>query len=242
MKPIFPMPDPTTLFNYIHHSNKIEHEDITLADISDTFTKKAFLPIPQAAGHIDAIKFAIDLASEADFPARHAIQWETPTKAMTNLYWLKDIQKKIMKPIAEHATRFGIGQTLKICDCGPFRLFTRQMGMERPLPDPNRLESLLHSWYRRIGEFHLSIADQLHNPSYDLLMKIEATAWKAHLQLQCIHPWVDGTGRASRLVENTLRLRWGLPWKIIASNTTQQYVKKIIDYEDGPEWQQLLNA
>lgn len=43
-----------------------------------------------------------------------------------------------------------------------------------------------------------------------------------HVWLLCIHPWVDGNGRTSRLVWNMLRLAKGVPWLVPSSKPIQR--------------------
>jgi Fic family protein len=248
MTPQFPPPSQPLLFSFIVESTLIEREEINAGDVMKTFRREALHP--SAAGHFSAIRYAVDLAKKPDFPARHSAQWETVSKADTNLYWLRDLHKKLMTPSAEYGEAYLNPNYIKRSDCGPFRLTERTMvGLDkyqniipRPLPKPTDINKLMHHWLKTIGEFHLKISAVLRRPSTSDLKQIEDMAWKAHLQLQCIHPWTDGTGRSARLVENLLRLRWGLPWKIITHKEAIWYVKQITDYEDSPEWQGILKT
>jgi Fic family protein len=242
MKPIFPMPDVQKLYLFIHHSNAIEHETTSIADIDQTFKRTAIWPNPLAGGHIEAVGYALDLASKEEFPAKHPIQFSTVAQSTINLYWLRDLQKKIMLPIAEHAKSMYDKNAIRVQDCGPYRLHPRRIGMNRMMPPPHLIEKLLQRWYSDIGQFHLSVVGKVHRPSREILLAVDAMALKAHIQLQCIHPWVDGTGRSARLLENILRLRWGLPWKNPDQNEAQKYVREISTYEDGPEWQSILKS
>ncbi len=248
MKPQFPPPSQPTLFAFIIESTRIEREEITPNEVSLTFKREQHHP--SAAGHFSAIKYAVELAQRNDFPSKHPSQWETPAKAHTNLYWLRDLHKKLMTPTADYGVMMANPNYIKKADCGNYRLSERQMvsmtpdgnTLVRQMPKATDLGKLLHLWYKQIGEFHQSISAVLHRPSPADLQRIEDMAWKAHLQLQCIHPWTDGTGRSARIVENILRLRWGLAWKTIMERDKVKYIQQIMAYEDGPEWQGILKS
>ena len=248
MAPQFPMPPHQTLFAFVLESTLTEREDISPGEVISTFERRTLHP--SAAGHFSAIKYGIDLAKREDFPARHPVQWETIAKADTNTYWLRDIHKKLMIPSAEYGEIYMNPHFIKRKDCGPYRLNERTLAgiddhqsiVGRPLPRPTDISKLIHIWYKTIGQFHLQISAVLRRPSPADLRKIEEMAWKAHLQLQCIHPWTDGTGRSARIIENILRLRWGLPWKPCDHKEVVSYIAQIKTYEDGPEWQTILKS
>lgn len=248
MTPVFPIPQHPMLVAYIVESTRLEREEITPAEVVATFKREALHP--SAAGHFSAINHVLKLAQNRDFPARHPTQWETPTKADTNLHWLRELHKKLMTPSATYGEMYLNPNYIQRKDCGPYRLTPRELtGLDRyqniiprPLPKPTDLTKLMQHWLKTIGEFHLKIAPKLNRPSMSDLKQIEDMAWKAHLQLQCIHPWTDGTGRSARLVENALRLRWGLPWKTISEKDKVKYVHQIAEYEDGTEWQTILKT
>lgn len=59
----------------------------------------------------------------------------------------------------------------------------------------------------------------------------EDFCWEVHHYFECVHPFVDGNGRAGRLVLNGLRLRQGLPWLTINEGEEQQrYYRAIQRY------------
>lgn len=246
MTPAFPPPSQPVLINFIVESTLMEKEEISHGDVMRTLNRESLHP--SAAGHFSAIHYAVEQAKKTDFPARHQSQWETPAKADVNLYWLRELHKKLMTPSAQYGETYLNPNYIQRKDCGPYRLTERTMlGIDeslsiapRPLPKPTDIPKLMQHWYRSIGEFHLNISAVLRRPSMTDLKAIEDAAWKAHLQLQCIHPWTDGTGRSARIVENLLRLRWGLPWKTFQSKHMTSYVKAITNYEDGPEWKTIL--
>ena len=62
---------------------------------------------------------------------------------------------------------------------------------------------------------------------------LEAFAWRIHHEFECVHPFVDGNGRAGRLLLNALRLDAGLPWLTVHPGDEQQeYYRAIRRYRD----------
>lgn len=61
----------------------------------------------------------------------------------------------------------------------------------------------------------------------------EAFAWRIHHEFECVHPFVDGNGRAGRLLLNALRLDAGLPWLTVHPGDEQhEYYRAIRRYRD----------
>jgi hypothetical protein len=238
MKAIFPRPAQPQLFHFIMQNNLMEHIEIGMDDINKTLERKWISPY--VAGHLSSINYLYELLNDPLFPAKDNLQWANSEKSHENLYWLRNIHQKLTKPIVDYFFKMAQTPPFSEKDCGTYRLNTRVLAMRRPLPKPTTIKPLMHLWYQQIGTFHLSILSKLKNPDKKLLLQIEENSLKAHIQLQCIHPFVDGTGRSARLVENLLRLRWGLPWKNIEAKNKQKYVNQIMEYEDGPEWQSIL--
>jgi hypothetical protein len=242
MKVVFPMPHRHTLFEFIFHSTHLEHIYLSLNEISQTFDKKDYSAY--AAGHFSAINFGLTkLSADPMWPVSNALQFASESKALGYLQWLKDLHKKLMLPIAEQGDPLAVdGQNITPPDCGNYRTQPRLIGFNRRLPKPTCIPKLLHLWLSDLGRFHLQLPKTL-KPSKDTISQTTTKAYQLGLQLQCIKPFIDGSGRVSRLVENFLRLRWGLPWKIISKDESLPYVQDIMNFEDSPEWQeQLKNA
>lgn len=237
---IFPKPGQDTIINFIVETTTIERLLITPTDVANTLIKKEINPA--VAGQLVAISSGLKMVADWRWPAQHAIQFESEAKSDTNLYWLRDLHKHIMTPFTKFADELQQTVAYPLADCGRYRLGHLKVGMDRWMPKPTSLTSLMHLWHQTVGNFHLKVANQLHRPSNQLLQQLADAAWKAHLQLVCIHPYSDGTGMTARIVENLLRLRWGLPWKVIKKDDVMNYIHQIAEYEDGPEWQDILKA
>ena len=264
MKAVYPTPNEALLFNFIHHSNALEHINVPIDDIVQTKNRTGFNPA--AAGHFKALAYIFrDLLTNDRWPCNHVVEFENPAKSHTNLYWLREIHKRLMEPFTGDPAEAGVkpmpkgaltdavarGTTtvnrtldrssgMNINDCGNYRLTPHVVGGYRQMPSPILIQPLLHKWFAKLGTFHLSVRDKVAHPDTNTLAQCVQMADYLALQIQTIHPFVDGSARVSRLVENALRLRWGIPWKITLKDDAISYVQKIMKYEDGPEWRSTL--
>ena len=67
--------------------------------------------------------------------------------------------------------------------------------------------------------------------------RIEWWCWQVHDWYETIHPFVDGNGRTGRLILNSMRLRYGLPWLVVHQGHEQQrYYEHIRRWQNGPNW------
>lgn len=66
---------------------------------------------------------------------------------------------------------------------------------------------------------------------------VEQWTWQTHFEFECVHPFTDGNGRTGRLILNSLRLRYGLPWLVVHHGEEQQaYYAKIRAYQRSGGW------
>ena len=54
-------------------------------------------------------------------------------------------------------------------------------------------------------------------------------SFEAHLRLVSIHPWVDGNGRATRLVMNMIQRQLGLVPSIVRKEDKGEYIQSLVD-------------
>jgi hypothetical protein len=235
----FPQPKNTLLSEFIIETNAIEHTPVSLPDIEATRSRKQIHP--HVAGHLAAIRYTIEnLVKNWKFPAYHPIQWATESSADSNLEWLRTLHKKVMTPVAEYGATVPDANYIKLADCGNYRLDPLRIGFDRWMPKATSIPKLLQLWLQDLGSFHLGVANKLNHPTPTLLAQLVAKAQEAHLQLVCIHPWSDGSGLVGRLLENALRLRWGLPWKIFKAENVVAHIADIQRLEDSPEWRRHI--
>lgn len=56
---------------------------------------------------------------------------------------------------------------------------------------------------------------------------VYALSFEAHYRLVCIHPWVDGNGRMSRLVMNMIQFEYGVVPSIVKKESRKQYIQSL---------------
>ena len=236
----YPQPQKVDLDLFIIETNSYADIPLTLAELTQTFTKQA--NHPGASGHFAAIAYGFKLI-QSNFPYKHPLDYSDEPHADRALYWLRELHAKLTKPIAKYAEfTLNFDSYMRDGDCGQYRLVDATIGLDRHMPPPTAIKPLMAGWYIDLCKFHSAVQPFLErtgdiDPYIDKLVKY---AEKAATQLCCIHPFIDANGRSARLVENLLRLRWGLPWKPIKPGRKQEYVNKIMNYEDSPEWQNIL--
>ncbi len=234
----YPVPEKHLLRDFIIESNTLAQCDLSRKELDDTFRRKA--RHPYAVGHFAAIDYAFRNLNSADWPARTIFQFDNEIKSHTNLAWLRELHRLIMKPIAIHNDQLAVTQVPLAQDCGAYRLRAQAMGLGRLMPKPTSIKKLLHHWYKELGTFHLRVANKLTRPTREIVAECVENAEKFHLMFLAIHPFEDGNGRCGRLVENMLRLRWGMPWKQFTHNDSMKYASSIMTFEDHDNWQHVL--
>jgi fido (protein-threonine AMPylation protein) len=254
MKPVFPKPSKSELFHFIVETNEIERTTTTYNDVERTFNSKnpkllkkmsqelrgpVFIH-PHSAGHFAAFDFIFkQLSGNQNWPAQHKIQFSNKQKSETNTTWVKELHKKVFKPVAEYGIAMADPEAMPMRELGQYRLRPHFVGL-RKMPKATAVPELLHHWYAELGQFHLNVKNKVARPSNDTVLACINKAKEAHFMFACIHPFSDGTGRVARLIENALRLRWGLPWKTYYKKDAVRYVKEIAAYEDSDQWQSVL--
>ncbi len=248
MKVIFPMPTEEALMVYIIQTTHMENLPLEFNDIQQTLNKRAVHPL--VVGHLNAIKYVIKMASTEAFPCRSRIEFADEWQSFKNTYWLRDIHTKLMEPISKYQhIRVDLNLEYPLNECGQYRLQSKFLldgrnAQRRYMPRPGAIKRLLHHWHKEIAEFHLKYLPKIEQRQLQMndVEALAAMARKAHMGLQCIHPFSDGTARTARLVENLLRLRWGLAWKPVYVKDRLDYATEIMAYEDSKEWQQHLTT
>lgn len=62
--------------------------------------------------------------------------------------------------------------------------------------------------------------------------------WNVHHHFESIHPFTDGNGRTGRLILNSLRLRYGLPWETVRVGAQQKhYYLQIQTFQNSQLWE-----
>ena len=91
-------------------------------------------------------------------------------------------------------------------------------------PPPEIIDKLIKRWWESLQE---GLLDKSSLPR----KQKEELAWYFHYWFEAILPFVDGNGRAGRLILNNVRLLWGLPWLIVYFSERQEYYSDISRWE-----------
>lgn len=244
-------PDPQEYFNYIILTHQAEKIDVSMAQIKKTLAKASgkedeqfygkkneerIMASPYAEGHFKAINYAEKLAASTDFPAKDISVLTNEFASHTALYWLREMHTLMMYPIAKFGQDNNTGLLyLQPSEVGTYRYKELQLAF-RPAPHPELIPKLLHFWLRDITELDLEIRDKVDNP-YGLTPeqggRIFRKVKEASLFLSCLCPFSDGNNRIAKLVENTLRLRWRMPWRIIGGVESDSFIRDLAAYSES---------
>ena len=215
----FPEPSQETLIAFMYHTNRIERIPMSKRVIEDTLTKKDTNPYIE--GHLRAITLIQQLAVDPNLlPEKVNTVFDFDEK----MPWLKRIHRNLMRPIAEYGIMTLDKSYIHINDVGSYRQVSKSIRSEKEnvivdveMPGPLVIRELLVEWANDLCQFHNDMRRTIEYGRYsnEDTDKMVDKAYEANLKISCIKPFTDGSNRTGRLVENLLRLNWGLPWKII---------------------------
>ena len=210
----FPEPDQETLIAYIYHTHRLDRIPMDRSKIEKTLGKTE--TDPYVAGHLRAITLVLQLAAEdgllVECPNRFQLE--------PSVGWLKRIHRNVMRPIAELGLVAEDATVIHPSDVGVFRTqdYTHRSAFGNfQAPNPYDIPELLCDWINRAVKVE---KENLNTIEYGMYSQEEGgelanQCKKLSLELYAIRPFEDGNSATSRLIENLLRLHWGLPWKII---------------------------
>lgn len=228
---IFPNPDQETLIAFIYHTHRLERIPMNKKSIEQAISKTE--PNHFVEGHLRAINRVLQLAPQYDLiPNKIDNVFEFDDK----FDWIKKIHQNIMKPIADFGQMTLDGSYIHHTNVGVYRQIPKSITTETEfqitkvdMPDPIVIRKLLTEWAEDICQFHNKmnrIIDFGRYADEDVELLIDK-AYEANLRISCIKPFTDGSNRLGRLVENLLRLNWGLPWKIISEDNKEDLLEDL---------------
>jgi hypothetical protein len=219
------MPKENELINFIVQTHQLDHVPLSPAEVNATLKIGRGLTLsegdkpvtnPYAVGHFKAFTFMFqNLIGSVDFPCKSSQTLINQYHSDTSLWWLRELHTTIMYPVALWGQQTGDMNAPKTYECGVYRCRPRQLAFTNA-PEPEQIQPLLHLWLLDIATFHEEIKGKITNPYGLTRTEAEQLYHKpieAQLFLSCLQPFEDGNNRIARLVENALRLQWGLPWK-----------------------------
>lgn len=227
----FPHPKLDLLKAFVVHTNQIERLHMSLQIVEQTIKDGKENGDPLAAGQFSAINYILQEVSPND----NLIPKNTRSEidSHESLKWMRNIHVKLMTPIIDKAEKH-LEPTLPRHTLGSYRTSPKKLG-KRQMPHPASIRSHLHSVLQDLIAFNQLISPKLQNPRSLSRMDVQLIADKAyqtHLHICCIKPFEDGSNRTARLVENALRLYWGLHWKNIPYTEKDKLLNDIFQLQD----------
>lgn len=207
MRP-FPPPSKEALTAFIYHSVQLERLPITFGDISKSMTlKETDADIdPHACGHFKAINHVLKITKEDSL--------------LKDIEWTKTLHKMLFEPIVRHDWITASDQPFPPAAVGTYRLTEKFIGNTR-MPNPFQIPRLMEELRQKLLQLDQRLATKMTNARLltpEDLKDIRTTAHMANLDICCIKPFLDGSNRVGRLVENCLRLHWLMPWQVFSSD------------------------
>ncbi len=189
----------------VHHSNSIEgstltlDETILLLDENLTPKNKPVAHTLMALDHLKALKYVVALAKEK--------------QALTT-----DIIKQISAIINKntgviHSNILGITDTTK----GDYRLYRARAGQSL-----FKMENIAENMEKLVATINQNI-NNVKNP-----IDVNFLAFDSHFDLVSIHPFGDGNGRTSRLLQNYIQQYHNLPLTYIYEEDKSDYYNVLV--------------
>jgi len=210
---IFPDPSNDALTAFAYHSTRIERIPISRQDIDQTISGTKVNPYIE--GQMKAANLLLLLApDEKLIPATLPHSWQQTLEQIT---FLKKFHLNLFKRVAEHGIITLDPDIIQLKNVGEYR-DERKWVIHQEMPSPIMIPHLLHDWWSDLIAFNIQYSPKIDAPilleDSDIKALVDK-AYETNLKLCCIKPFVDGSNRVARCIENLLRLNWGLPLKII---------------------------
>lgn len=223
---VFPEVSKDTFIAFIYHTNRIERIPMNKRTIETAISGKE--PNPFVEGHLRAITLILKLATDPNLiPNKINNTFELDEK----IPWLKKIHRNIMRPVAEFGETMLDQSYIHRNDVGNYRQSYKSIKTETEnaiidvhMPTPMTIKEHLKDWISDLCHFHNDMRKTIDYGRYSNkdVESLVSKAYEANLTISCIKPFADGSNRTGRLVENLLRLNFGLPWKVIDVEDKEQ--------------------
>ena len=88
---------------------------------------------------------------------------------------------------------------------------------------------------RAVEDFCKWLNDEIANIDNADIAACYRLSFEAHFRLVTIHPWVDGNGRATRLVMNMIQRQLGLIPSIVRKEDKGEYIQSLVDSRENED-------
>jgi hypothetical protein len=233
-------PTPEQVYQFVAESHMVEKLPCTINDVQATVSSNN--PKSKnwyADGHLRAVSTAIKLVQSTDFPTHNPII-TTKFQSHEALHWLRNLHLIMLEPVARHpvdvlsnATQINQQECPKIEYLGIYR--PQPAGnLFAPAPPAQLIPNILHTWLLQLKAIHDKIKDNLDNPyGIDKLTynKMKAFTDEQPIFFSSVQPFKDANNRFGRLIENTIRLAWRMPFKYNVANDYDNFKNKLEEYQ-----------
>lgn len=86
---------------------------------------------------------------------------------------------------------------------------------------------------RAVDDFCKWLNKEIDNVAKTDIAACYRLSFEAHFRLVTIHPWVDGNGRATRLVMNMIQRQLGLVPSIVTKDHKSEYIQSLVDSREN---------
>ncbi len=215
MSRVFPKPSREYLSSFAYHSTRIERIPVPYQAIANTLSGSK--PHPYLQGQFSAINFVLEAAPNPDLiPASS----RDARQSLDQLKFLRLIHINLFSVVAEQRDVIQDMSLPEPKDLGQWRQGPL-VAAGKEYPNPVLVPHLLHDWWTDLIGFHSLFRAKIETPGSieePDIQQLSQKAHEAHLKLYNIKPFDYGSNQVSRLLENLLRLNWGLPWRIFDSS------------------------
>ena len=88
---------------------------------------------------------------------------------------------------------------------------------------------------RSVDDFCKWLNEEIANVDKTDIAACYRLSFEAHFRLVTIHPWVDGNGRATRLVMNMIQRQLGLVPSIVRKDDKGEYIQSLVDSRENDD-------
>jgi len=236
--PNYPEPEKDVLVAFVYHSLRLDRVPTNRETIERTLHRSIGPDSdPYVAGHGKSLALIFQIADDENLLPKVNNVFELDTV----LPWLKRLHRNLTRSLAEFGALALDSGIIKLSQIGEFRQTAQTT--ESPFgtisaPNQYHIRELVMEWANELNEFENKHMHEIRGTalSYDTAELFVDKAYEMSLKLAAIKPFEDQNNSMARLVENLLRLHWGMPWKITVESKRDEYAEELRDvmktYED----------
>ncbi len=230
----FPNPNLDLLKSFVVYTNMLERIPSNIQIIEKAIKDGKEIGDPYAVGQFSAVNNILKNFAHQDNLIPSSKTLFSEEKSHESLQWIRDLHSTIMTPIMNNGLKTLQQDAPLRHQIGTYRTVKKTLG-RKIMPNPTSIKKHMHNLLLSLSKFNEEIDIKIKNPFMLSKMDIQTISevcYNTNIKICCIKPFYDGSNRTARLVENTLRLYWGLPWKIITTDEKDKYLSDIFKMQE----------